>query len=420
MIDIDKWQEVFNALRSNKSRTILTAIGVFWGILMLIILFGAGKGLENGVYDGMGDFATNSFFVWGQSTSKPFKGLPKGRPIEFDNSDTKAIQENISDIELIAPRVHAWGNSGENNIVRGKKTGAFNIIGDSPDFNKIDPLTITRGRFINEIDVQQLRKICVIGERVVQELFDEDENPIGEFIKLQGVYFQIVGTFKSKHKGGWRDYQEQMVFLPITTLQKTYNYGEQIHYFSFLAKKNVSGSIAEKEVIDYLKRRHSVHPDDDQAIGSHNLEEEFQKMNMLFLGIRILTWFVGAGTLLAGVIGVSNIMLVIVRERTQEIGIQRAIGATPWRVINQIVTEAITLTIIAGYSGLLIGMSIIGLVNMALPKSDDNMMFLNPGIDLKIALTALAILAISGVFAGLIPAKRAVSIKPIEAIRTGN
>ncbi len=419
MFDFDKWQEVVHALRSNKTRTIMTAIGVFWGILMLILLFGAGNGLQNGIYNGMGDFATNSVFMWTQRTSVPYKGFPRGRSFYFNNEDTKAIHDNIPEIKLLAPRIQARGEDGANNIVRGLKTGAFSILGDYPEFNLIDPMDINRGRFINYKDIDETRKVCVIGDRVVQLLFEEKEEPIGEYIRIQGVYFQVVGTFKSKHNGGWAEWQEQAVFLPFTTLQKTYNYGDRVGYYSMISKDGVSATVLEEKVKAFLKERHSIAPEDEMAIGSENVEKQFKRIGLLFVIIRSITWFVGIGSLIAGVIGISNIMLIIVRERTKEIGIQRAMGATPFKVINQILTESVFLTTIAGITGLLLGLGIVELISSLIPPSDDTM-FLNPEISFQFALISLAILIFAGALAGLIPARKAVSIKPIEAIRTEN
>ncbi len=420
MFDKDRWQEIYHTLKSNKLRTFLTAFGIFWGIFMLVIMLGAGNGLENGVYHGMGDFATNSVFIWTQRTTKPYKGFKKGRYYNFKNDDIQAIKNNIEEVELLAPRlqVRSWNNEGANNVIRKDKTGAYNILGDYPEFNEIDPVEIVSGRFINYIDIEEKRKVAIIGNRVYEELFEKDVEPVGEYIRINGVYFKVAGLFKSKHNGGWAEWQEQCIFLPFTTLQKTFNYGDNVGWFSMTSNPNVPASVAEKKVKAFLRRRHDIHPDDKEAIGSFNLEEEFMKFKGLFFGIAVLVWIVGTGTLIAGVIGVSNIMLVIVRERTQEIGIQRAIGATPLKIMSQIILESVFLTSVAGYVGLVFGVAILEGVNYALSQNQgENVMFTNPEIDFSIAITALIILIISGLFAGLIPARRAVSIKPIDAIR---
>jgi len=418
MFDRDRWSEVYMALKSNKLRTFLTAFGVFWGIFMLIIMLGSGKGLENGVYYGMGDFATNSVFIWAQPTSMPYKGYKQGRRYNFTNQDTKAIIDNIPEIKILAPRVQVRGGNDNNNVIRGLKTGAFSILGDVPEVNQIDPVHIASGRFINQVDINEARKIAIIGDRVVQVLFDKDENPIGEYIKINGVFFQIVGTFKSMHNQGWGEWQDQCVLIPFTTLQKTYNYGNRVGHYSITSKKEYTATYVEGKVKAFLKRRHSIHPDDKRAIGSNNVEKEFIQINNLFLGISGLIWIVGIGTLLAGIIGVSNIMLFIVKKRTKEIGIQRALGAAPSVIISSILTESVVLTAIAGWLGLVFGVILLEVINKAIQSGGgDNTMFTNPEVDFNIAMIALLILILAGIFAGIIPAKRALEIRPIEAIR---
>lgn len=417
MFDRDRWTEVYMALKSNKLRTFLTAFGVFWGIFMLIIMLGSGRGLENGVYYGMGDFATNSVFIWAQPTSKPYKGYKQGRTYNFTNEDTKAILDNVSEVKLLAPRIQARGGDGDNNVIRGLKTGAFSILGDVPEVNQIDPVTITAGRFLNQVDINESRKIAIIGDRVIQVLFEKDENPIGEYIKLNGVFFQVVGTFKSMHSQGWGEWQDQCIFIPFTTLQKTYNYGNRVGHYSITSKSEYTATFVEEKVKSLLKRRHSIHPDDNRAIGSENIEKEFIQINNLFLGISGLIWIVGIGTLLAGIIGVSNIMLFIVKKRTKEIGIQRALGASPAMIISSILTESVVLTAFAGWFGLVFGVFLLEAMSKALEKGGDNTMFTNPEVDFHISIIALIILILAGVFAGIIPAKRAIEIRPIEAIR---
>jgi len=419
MFDTDKWQEIFYSLKQNKLRSFLTAFGVFWGIFMLIVMLGSGNGLQNGVTQGFGDFATNSVFIWTQRTTVEYKGFPKGRFFNYDNDDIIAIQKNIKNIRYLAPRLRAGGFGGGDNVIRGLNSGAFQINGDFPDFNNIDPVNIDEGRFINDIDIEQKRKIVVIGTRVKEALFEPDENPMGEYIRIQGVYFKVAGVFSSKKSGEQGDRENQGIYMPFTALQKTYNYGDIVGVFAITADDDVSVSSVEEATIKLLKQRHLIAPEDDQAIGHFNVEERFKQMKGLFMGIDGLIWLVGIGTLLAGVIGVSNIMLVIVKERTKEIGIQRAIGATPFKIMSQVITESVFITAFAGYIGLVIGVGIIELVNFALIKSGtDSNMFRNPEVNFQIAVTALLILVISGAIAGFIPAKRAVSIKPIDALRS--
>jgi len=418
LFDLDRWQEIFIALKQNKVRTFFTAFGVFWGIFMLVIMLGSGQGLQNGVNKDMGDLATNSFFVWSRQTTMPYKGFPRGRWFRFNNSDTEALKKNITEIQYIAPRVHGFTrNCNNNNTIRGERTGSFDINGDYPDYNKIDPVEIISGRFINELDIRNERKVAVIGIRVVEEMFEAGEDPIGQYLQISGVYYKVVGTFRSKKTNQQAQDDNQNISIPFTTLQKAYNLGDMVGFYSITSKPGVPASELETKVKSFLKERHNVHPDDQRAVGSFNLENEFRKMTNLFAGISGLIWIVGIGTLLAGVIGISNIMLIVVKERTKEIGIKRAVGATPANIISQIISESVFLTTFAGYFGLALGVALLELINYLLIKfGAESDMFANPGIDFNKAVTALVILVISGMFAGMVPAKRAVSIKPVKAL----
>jgi putative ABC transport system permease protein len=418
MFDLDRWQEIYHVLRKNKLRTFLTAFGVFWGIFMLVIMLGSGRGLENGVTQNFGDMATNSVFMWAQQTSIPYKGFPRGRRFNYENSDIQALKDGIPEIKYLAPRTNAGGYDGSSNVIRKLKSGAFPIFGDYPVLNFIDPVNMIKGRFIDDLDIKEKRKVVVIGSRVAELLFEKNEDPMYKYIQVQGIFFQVVGIFTSKRTGEQASNENQRINMPFTTLQRTFNYGNEIGFFNITSKDGIPVAIVEEKAMKILKARHSIAPADDRAIGHFNLEVEYKKMKGLFTGIQVLVWIVGTGTLLAGIIGVSNIMLVVVKERTQEIGIQRALGATPMKVISQIITEAIVLTTFAGYFGLVIGVALLELINLLLEKSGaDTEMFVHPGVDFRVAITALTILIISGALAGLIPAKRAVSVKPIDALR---
>ena len=418
IFDLDKWHEIYYALRKNPLRTFFTAFGVFWGIFMLIIMMGAGEGLYNGATHDMGGMATNSIFMWTQNTSMPYKGFQRGRYYRFNNDDTQALIDNIPELDVVAPRLQGWGGEGNNNVIRGDRTGGYNIQGDYPAINIIDPVDITSGRFINDNDIADKRKVAILGIRVVNDLFNQGENPLGEYIQIQGVYFQVIGIFKSKKGDQQAEWDNKAIFIPFTTLQKVYNYGDMVGWYSMTAKKDFPASVVEDKAKELLKKRHTIHPDDDRAVGSFNLEKEWSKMTNLFNGIRGLVWIVGIGTLLAGVIGVSNIMLIVVKERTKEIGVQRAIGATPVNIVSQIIIESVFLTSFAGYFGLTLGVGLLELINYLLVSTGaESNMFNNPEVDFNKAMTALVILVISGIFAGMIPARRAVSIKPIDALR---
>ncbi|MCX6280085.1 MAG: ABC transporter permease [Bacteroidetes bacterium] len=418
MFDLDRWQEIYHVLRKNKLRTFLTAFGVFWGIFMLVVMLGSGNGLQNGVTQNFGDMATNSVFIWTQQTTVPYKGFPRGRNYNFENGDATAMQNSIPEIKYLAPRIQAGGFMQTNNVIRGLKSGIFNIMGDYPAFNMIDPLNFIYGRFINEMDIKEKRKVAVVGTRVVEILFKKDENPMGQYIQIQGVHFKVIGVFASKRTGEQASQENQNIYLPFTTLQQTYNYGNAVGFFSVTARDGIPVSVVEDKAIRLLKQRHAISPEDESAVGHFNLKKEYDKMQGLFFGIRLLVWIVGTGTLLAGVIGVSNIMLVVVKERTKEIGIQRALGATPYNIISQIITESVFLTTFAGYFGLVVGVGLLELISYALGASGPNTeMFLHPGIDFSVAVTALSILVVCGALAGMIPARRAVSVKPIDALR---
>jgi len=417
MFDPDLWKEIISALKQNRMRSFMTAFGVFWGIFMLIIMSGAGKALENGVLDGVSGFATNSAFFWTERTAKPFQGFQRGRRWDYDNQDIEYIRQNVREVEYLSPRLFGWQQDGDN-TVRGERTGAFNIYGDYPDYFKIDKWTPIQGRLLNRIDVLQKRKVCVIGERVVEVMFAPDEDPVGQYLKLSGVYFQVVGVIHPETRiniGGGK--KEETIIIPFSTMQTAYNYGNVVHFFSVTAQKGTSVSSLEEKLKNVLKGRHKIAPDDGQAIGSFNIEAEFKKFSALFTGINILTWIVGIGTLFAGIIGVSNIMLVIIKERTQEIGIQRAIGATPGKIILHIVAESVFLTVMAGYIGLSLGVALLALLGKILESAGDEVFFRDPQVNLGMALAALAVLVIAGVIAGLIPARRAIRIKPIDALR---
>ena len=396
----------------------MTAFGVFWGIFMLIIMVAAGNGLYNGAMHDFQSLAANSVFLWTRPTTLPFKGFPRGRKFNFDNDDIAALRSHIPEIEYLAPRNQLGGFRKVTNVNRGLKNGAFNIYGDYPEIAYISLMDIVTGRFINHMDLKEKRKVAVIGARVREILFEPKEDPIGQYILVKGVYFKVIGAFESRKEGDEADEETQAVFIPFTIFQQAFNYGNLVGWFSLTARKDVPASEVEKKAIAFLAERHQVAPDDVHAIGHWNTEKEYKKMTNLFIGINALIWFVGTCTLIAGVIGVSNIMLFIVKERTREIGIKRALGATPFAVIGQIILESVILTTVAGYFGLVFGVGITELVAAALKGAGGGSEFFkDPEVSLTVAATALAVLIVSGALAGLIPAKRAVSIKPVEAIR---
>jgi putative ABC transport system permease protein len=412
IFDRDLWQEILHTLSKNKWRTVLTALGVFWGIFMLIIMLGSGRGLQNGVQSDFSGFATNSLYVWARSTSKPYAGLPTGRRIRLNNQDYDALKE-VKELAVVSPRNQLGGYRGGNNVTRLDRTAAFDVMGDYPQIRKVMSMDITRGRFMNELDILEKRKIAVIGTRAVQVLFDRGENPIGKSIRINGVYFTVIGTFKTWRSGRDAEKDAQTIFIPFSTFQAAFHSGNRVHWFAMLAAEDVKASEAEEKALKIIKERHKIDPTDERALGHFNAQEEFDKMNGLFGAISWLTWFVGGGTLLAGIIGVSNILLIVVKERTREIGIRRAVGATPFTIQRQIVLESIFLTIISGYLGLVVGVGLLELASMYI----DVPMFKKPEVDFGIALRALLILGVAGIIAGFLPAYRATSIKPVDALR---
>lgn len=416
LFDADRWQEVFDTLGANKLRTALTAFGVLWGIFMLIIMLGAGSGLKNGVTSEFQGFATNSLYIWTQKTTMPYKGLPAGRWFSMSNEDTEAIRQLVPEAKVIAPRNEVGGWRGSANVVRGIRTGAFGIKGDYPEVVEIQPMTASKGRLLNKKDVEDKRKVAVIGSKVINDLYEPGEEVIGSHIRINGVYFTVVGTFKTKKAGGEAEDDAQSIFIPLSSFQQAFNYGNWVSYFGFMPIEGVSVSELETKILKVLKERHRVHPDDPFAYGVNNNEEDFAEYDNVFKGINFLIWFVGTLTLVAGVIGISNIMLVIVKERTKEIGIRRALGARPIAIVSQIILEALTLTALAGTIGIILG---VWVVEYAGPMIEDDS-FKNPEVDFRTILIALFVLISAGCVAGFLPAYRALEVKPVEALRTEN
>ncbi|OYU82224.1 MAG: multidrug ABC transporter ATP-binding protein [Flavobacterium sp. BFFFF1] len=418
MFDKDKWNEVLQALSANVFRTVLTAFGVFWGIFILVILLAAGKGLENGVMKGFSGMATNSVFMWTQSTSKPYKGLPQNRDYNFKNSDVQALREKFPDLLYISPRNQLGGYQGANNVVRGTKTAAYTVYGDYPELAYQESKEIVKGRFINYNDINQKRKTAVIGEGVISGLYEKGEQVLGSYIKVNGVNFMVVGVYKSKGRNGNAEEEQKQVYVPFTAFQQAFNYGDVVGWMSITAKDGASITDMKKEIFRFLRERHDVHPDDERAIGNFDLYEEFSKVNGLFVILKFIAYFVGILVLLSGVIGISNIMLIVVKERTKEIGIRRAIGASPGRIRSQILTESIFLTIIAGMLGIAAASGVLAIINLVLDSMpSEDMMFANPSVNLGVVFSALVILILSGLLAGFIPAQIAIKIKPVDALR---
>ncbi len=421
MFSRDKWNEIIEALSANPFRTLITAFGVFWGIFILVILLSASQGLQNGIKRQMGGLSTNTMFMWTSSTSKPYKGLPQGRNYNFKNGDVDAIKRDIDGLLYVSPRNQLGGFRGSNNVVRGTKTGAYNVYGDYPEFILQQPMDILQGRFINYGDIENRRKVTVIGEGVIRELYAPGEEVLGSYIKVQGVNFMVVGVYKSiSNMGGDAEESQKQLFIPFTTFQQAFNYGDIVGWMTITAEDNKPITDLKESIFKLLKNRHTIDPTDDRAVGHFDLYQEFKKINGLFSILTAVSYIVGIFILGSGIIGIVNIMLIIVKERTQEIGIRRALGATPAVIIKQILTESVVLSLVAGMAGIIFASLVLFLINLGLdnaPNSNE-IPIVNPSVSLGVVVIALLILVVAGLLAGLIPAITAIKVKPIDALRT--
>ncbi len=417
MFSKDRWNEILEALNANRFRTLLTAFGVFWGILILVLLLALTNGLKNGVSADFGDFATNSMFMWSQGTSMSYKGLPKGRRFTFKREDVEVLRDKVPELKYISPRNQLGGYNGANNVTRNEKTGAFSIYGDYPEFIKQQPLDITAGRFISYSDINEKRKVCVIGEDVVKGLYDRGEEPLNTYIKVNGVNFLVVGTFRNPKSGGDAEEEANTIFVPFTTFSQAFNRGEDVGWMAITAEDGTKITDVKERVFAIMREQRTIHPDDQRAIGHFDLAEEFGRVMGLFAILTFVGYFVGALVLMSGVIGISNIMLIVVKERTKEIGVRRALGATPWEIKSQILQESLVLTIISGMAGIATAAGFIWIMNYALDQVGKVDNFANPSVNINVIFIALAILIISGLLAGFIPASRATQMKPVDALR---
>lgn len=410
--DQDTLTEILDTLTKNKSRSILTAFGVFWGILILVILLGGSNGLEKMLWAQFNGFATNSGFAYSNNTGMAYKGFVKGRWWEIENKDLEHIKKQVSNIDVISGMSSVWGKTV---LYQDQKCTDTSVKGIEACYTSIEPQTMKYGRFINEIDNKDNRKVCVLGKRVYESLFKKGEDPCGKYVSVDGIHYCVVGVTFSESSISINGRTSESVIVPLSTIQKTYNMGNNIQVLCYTAKEGCKVSTIEVEIADLLKAAHFIHPDDKQAVGQLNAEEMFSMVENVFIGIGILTWMVGLGTLLAGIIGVSNIMMVTVKERTSEIGIRRAIGAKPNDILQQIVSECLLLTSLSGLMGLSCGVGILNLADKLI-KTDAGSNF-GFGISLSMGIGITIVLATLGVIAALAPALRAMAIKPIEAMR---
>lgn len=415
--------EILATIKANKLRTALTAFGVFWGIFMIVLMMGISNGLESGINKQFSGMASNSFFLWASKTTMPYQGMKPGRSLQLRNSDIAYIQETVSQLAHVVPINQLGGFRGNNQVVAGKKSGNFSVIGSTPPVQLIDNVEMLAGRFINNDDGGERRKVTTIGKGVAQVL-SLGENPIGKTLVINGVYFTIVGLFKSTKSDDRASDEENQLYIPLETYQRAFDFGEAVGWIAAVVKPGYSANEAMHQVKASLSSRLHFHPDDTQAIGGWNGEEEVAKMNGLFTGIKVFNWIVGLFTLIAGIVGISNIMLIVVKERTKELGVRKALGATPAIIVRMILLETVLLTVVSGYFGIVLGVltienfqPAIAFVSRMLHLEFGLDLFQQTGIELRTALTALGILVFFGTLAGLIPASQAVKINPIEALR---
>ena len=414
----DTWQEIYYSLKNNKLRTFLTMIGVGWGMFLFVSLLGAAKGMENGFDKIFSGFATNSIFLWAQNTSIPYNGFPKGRQTEIHLTDIDLLEKKIPEIDYISPQ-NSRGNFGSpgEQMSRNGKTATYTLTGDYPIGNKISQKKLIFGRYINDPDVSENKNVVVIGEEIYKNFFDhkKNENPIGKSINIKGLFFNVIGVFRTKGGGGMNN--DQTAFIPLSTYTKMYNDGDKVGFFAIVGHPDADLAVLEDKAKTELKNKYNVSPEDTNAFGTFNLGKEFGKLTGFLTGMQLLTIIVGTLTILAGVIAISNILLITVKERTKEIGIRRALGAKPTEVRNQILLESVVITLTSGLLGFIFGIFLLMIINM-LTQNQDNFPFYNPTVNYSHVFAAMSVMILLGLIIGMIPAQRAVKIRPIEALRS--
>lgn len=410
-MDFDSLSEILNVLTRNKSRTFLTGFGVFWGVFMLVGLVGGGDGLKEILNNNLAGFATNSAVVWAQPTTKPYHGFRKGRQWTLNYDDIKRLRAHVPELDVITPTISRWGA----NATHDDRSASGIIKGVLPEMQKVSEPKMMYGRYINQMDISQGRKVCVIGKQVYKSLFPKGGDPCGDVIRIDSVYFSVVGVNYSDGNMNVNGNDQQAVFLPLSLVQQIYNRGHNVDIICVTGKPGVVMSDITDKIRHVIAKAHDVAPDDEKGVMVFNTEMMFSMVDNMFRGINMLIWLVGIGTLLAGAIGVSNIMMVTVRERTVEIGIRRAIGATPRNILSQIIQESILLTSIAGMSGILFVVLVLQGLEMA--NTTDGVAAAHFQISFWTAIGAVVLLSVLGVLAGLAPALRAMSIKPVDAMR---
>ena len=414
-IDLDTYREILDTLTRNKSRSLLTGFGVFWGVFMLVALIGGGQGLKEMLNKNFEGFAQNTAMVWAQPTSKAYKGFRKGRGWTMEYKDMGRLSDHVPELDVIAPVLFgSWGTS--NTAYYGEQKTSPRIQGVTPDYARIVAPKMFYGRYINDMDMQQHRKVCVLGKKIYKDLFKEGGDPCGKSIRIDSTYYEVIGVdYNASGSMNFNGRAEEKVTLPLTLVQQIYNRGNQADMIAVTGRKGVVMSDITPRIREAIARAHYIDPTDEQGVMVFNTEVLFQVLDNLFKGVNFLIWLVGLGTLLAGAIGVSNIMMVTVRERTTEIGIRRAIGATPRMILTQIISESIVLTLVAGMSGILFGVMILQMLELA--NTEDGILQAHFQVGFWTALAAALVVSLMGILAGLAPAARAMSIKPVDAMR---
>ena len=418
IFDKDTWQEIFGSIKQNKLRTVITIVGVLWGIFLYILLSGIAKGVDNGFEQKFERISSNSLFVWTQNTSIPYSGFKIDRKWNIKLNDVETLKREIPEIKNIAPRIQKgnWGSQGAS-VSNGQRNGTYNIYGDYPILKVVSQKDIyDGGRFINHLDIKKERKVCVIGERTKKELFSDDINPLGKYININNIYFKVIGIHKFVDEGGGSFADDGDIHVPFSTFKRLYNTGDKVGFLLISGSDDVDILKVEIQVKNLLKKIHHVHPNDDRAIGAFNLGALFTRIKNFANGMSFISLVIGVSTIIAGVIGIGNILLISVKERTKEIGIRRAIGASPNHIRKQIILESVFLTFIAGIIGITLGAFVLYVINIATQNLED-IPFTNATVPLNYIFAALLMMIGLGTLIGFVPAEKAISIRPIDALR---
>lgn len=410
-IDIDTYREILDTLTRNKSRSLLTGFGVFWGVFMLVILIGGGQGLKELLAKNFDGFATNTTMVFAQQTTKAFEGFRKGRQWQMTDPDIQRLREQVPELETVTPMVFGASQT----IVYGDKKSTGSIKGVKADFTLVQQPKIYYGRFLNEMDERTCRKVCVIGKKIYKDLFGGGIDPCGKRIRVGNIYYMIIGVDYNNSAMNIGGDSQESVTIPLNLCRQMYNYGNQVHIIAMTGRGSTKMSTIEQRIREIIARNHHIDPTDEHAVSIFNTEVMFGIMDSLFKGVNFLIWLIGLGTIFAGAIGVSNIMMVTVKERTTEIGIRRAIGATPKVILSQIMAESLMLTAVAGMSGILFGVLI--LQGLETANTEDGIVNAHFQVNFWTAILCVAFLSLLGMLAGLAPAFRGMAIKPVDAMR---